>query len=113
MAETVQVLKDARALIADPERHAVHASARDAQGEPCAPLDTDARSWCACGAIDAVDQSLAVLAAQRALGDAGARALASGVEGWCIREFNDTRTHAEVLAKFDQAIAAEEAKAHG
>lgn len=45
-----QVLLDARAHIADPDRWTQHAFARTAEGEMCKPRDPSAREWCMLGA---------------------------------------------------------------
>ena len=108
-----QVLRDARNLIAAPERWTQGALARDRCGMPMAPDSPHARRWCMVGAIrvvivevdgdlfwDCVDAVDAV--------DAVSDVIGGGTTAW-----NDLpgRSHAEVLAAFDEAITAAEAQA--
>ncbi len=65
MPDTVQVLKEARALIADPARWTTGCFAVDAAGEPIGPRDDGACRWCALGAIAAVmPEPIAISAAE-------------------------------------------------
>lgn len=100
---TVEKLKAARKLITPKKRWLQHQFSVTFFGLPVEPTSFLARKFCADGALTAVG----------CLGDGPEWwALARAVGGSPIR-FNDTpgRTHAEVLAAFDKAIAVEEAKA--
>lgn len=106
---TLDVLVKARALIEKPENWTTGAYVRNAGGSE---LDTllheDAARYCASGAIT------------RALYEGGdfdieyedsvCDIVARAMEGDSIPAFNDSHTHAEVLAAFDKAIEAERAK---
>lgn len=108
---TREILIAARALIATPERWTQGDRARDAAGAPIDPCDPRAVCWCISGALEAADPSGsdmdgfigAALALEKVIVGLGHRA--------AIGDFNDApeRTHAEVLAAFDKAIAATEA----
>lgn len=100
---TVEVLEAARELIADPEHWTQGVYAKSALGLPIGPSAPGAVCWCAEGAMRKVtgdgpdgpwwDAFLAV-----------SKLTPQGLIRW-----NDDRTHAEVLAKFDEAIAAAKA----
>src|SRR5262249_18451125 len=53
MSETIEtiVLRDAYALLDSEQRWTSGAWARDERGDPCGPLSTRARRWCAWGAL--------------------------------------------------------------
>jgi hypothetical protein len=98
---TLEVLLEARALIAKPENWTQQAVARDRFGNGTSVLAENAISFCALGAL----------------------CRAHGNEMWAgraftplseemrpnIPTFNNSRTHADVLAAFERAIAAERA----
>lgn len=90
---TLQVLTEARALIAKPENWGWY-------------VYDDGRRMCAAGAVCRAN------GVSRWHGGDAQIAL-QRVTGCYLGSFNDTHTHAEVLAVFDQAIAAERAKAQG
>jgi hypothetical protein len=95
---TAEVLKQARALISDEANWGQHLFARNADGDIVAPEDEDACRFCALGALIRAGQvgnhhRLAALA------------LSIETGGEAVNIFNDTHTHAEVLAAFDAAIA--------
>jgi hypothetical protein len=96
---TLDVLKAARALISDPARWTQNVMARDADGGQytfgCAPQTV---SWCALGAL----QHITGKASTNGALDALDTQLPIYIT---IDYFNDTHTHAEVLALFDAAIA--------
>lgn len=100
---TLEILKAARELLAVPERWTTGVLARAHNGDEVTPSSYKAASWCMSGAclkscmgndsqflyvIDALDLDT------------------------CIPIWNDApeRTHAEVLARFDEAIAKLEEK---
>ena len=93
---TLQTLKAAREKITDPLRWTQGTWARDVQGWPV-ERDGDAACWCAWGAVTSVKAGVgAELAACDELHKSA---------GGSFIAFNDTHTHAEVLALFDKAIA--------
>lgn len=51
MADALTVLREARALLADPDRWTQHVFARDAHGEPTDPEGRHACCWCLRGAV--------------------------------------------------------------
>lgn len=94
------VLVKARELLAEPGRWTQETAARDAAGLPVGATSDAAVCWCLIGALDAVrDGTTALAQLRRTLG-------CSSVSAW-----NDApeRTHADVLALLDRAIAKEEA----
>jgi len=111
----LKLLEEGRAIIADPARWTQEAFARDAKGEGCWSTDKEAVRWCSVGVLNKVvfdaqepyplDGNLRCEAEQML-------SRASRVDGCnqSIAWFNDSRTHAEVLAVWDAAIA--EARAH-
>ena len=102
-----QLLRDARALIATPERWTQGTFARDAAGRRTYTWADDACRWCAFGAVIAsagkdndplVDPAVALL---------------SKAVGWRdLTLWNDypNRTHRDILAGLDRAIALAEAE---
>ena len=102
-----EILIAARAKIEAPERWTKGAYARHASGRPAGPEIGNADCWCIVGAVTAVmgiKAGCLDAAICRMLSDA------AGIEAYAedITEWNDApgRTHAEVLATFDRAIAA-------
>ena len=98
----LEVLKAARELIADESRWTQKTYARDADGNAVDWALTCAHSFCMLGAIRHVTG--------RPIGHGPVFAAierACGVE--YVVDFNDSHTHAEVLALFDAAIARLEA----
>lgn len=111
MLTTVEVLRLARALIADESKWIKGADAlpsrnADPEEECLNPEDSAAVCWCAGGAICHV-------AVEYDVAEEVCKTLASHVGVQWVYEFNDAEstTHADVLAAFDKAIATEEAKA--
>lgn len=93
MTTTAEVLRDAKALIADPDRWIKGRNQMILDGRKC---------YCSVGAIEAAAQDdSAYTAAWIALHDS--------LYTWPA-QFNDSpkTTHADVMAAFDRAIAAEE-----
>ena len=95
------VLIAARAKIEKPENWTRGMSARDADGQYISPRDPKAVCWCSAGAVYASVPLVGVMPSSRVL-----RAL-DDVSGNSIETFNDNMPHSEVLAVFDQAIAAQ------
>lgn len=106
---TVQILKDARALIADEKNWTQDSFARDSGGLPIDPTNDDAVCFCAIGAL------------ARAVGSnpdgelPAENFLVSEMLEWDARDsipdFNDNHTHADILSLFDRAIARAESEA--
>lgn len=110
--ETVEILTKARELISDESRWTKYAYTRKADGEKADDQMDVAVCFCGVGAIakvkgqnpmDATESFEAYLLAQAA----GVRDVVD------FFTFNDTHTHAEVLAAFDRAIAAAREAWHG
>lgn len=114
-----ETLRAAKAKIADPEHWTQGALARPSRRSPL-ELDADAvgaGAWCAVGAIRAVDGIYELDAIDT---------LCVAIIGWHVTpigrmyegdiiDFNDRRTtrHADVLRKFDEAIALAESREAG
>lgn len=95
---TVDVLKKARALIEKPKNWTQHEYARNKLGENVLSLSPAATCWCALGAIIKFSDGAHVIShAERAL----ERVIAGRLS---VSSFNDSHSHAEVLAAFDRAI---------
>lgn len=98
MKTAKQILIAARQLIAKPEHWTQIEIARKPNGDGTLSTDPNAVCWCAYGAmckvgdcyVDALETSRAIMITE---------------VGEAIGTFNDTHTHAEVLAKFDEVIA--------
>jgi hypothetical protein len=104
---TVEILKDAKALL-ETKGWTQGAAARNARGWTVGPNDGDAACFCGLGAVWAACPSINPLIG----GSSAETALRATVPQNLFASFNDEegRTVEEVLAKFDEAIAAEEAK---
>lgn len=102
----VQILKDARALIADEENWTQCFRALDGEGKIIDERSRYACKFCSVGAIARVSAGSG--ADEMAVRDLLRKSLTGG---HTITSFNDTHTHAEVLALFDRAIARAESEA--
>lgn len=99
---TPEILSEVEALLSDPTRWTQHAAARNTQGKGVAGAAADAVCWCPRGAVSRL-----------AIGPDGmtspnweaAVAALDTVSGGNIATFNDSHTHAEVLAKVREARA--------
>ena len=96
----LETLKAARQLISDPAKWTQGVQARDEHGEQVPHSDRAAYCFCIMGAVNRVKPLWKKLDALLALSKITRRDFAASVP-----EFNDTHTHAEVLALFDAAIA--------
>lgn len=92
-----QILVAARKLIERPESWTQGWFAKNASGLSTYADHDDAVCWCASGALIRVAPP-----GHRA----PARNLLDSAAGVCIEEFNDSHSHADVLAAFDKAIEA-------
>ena len=106
---TIEILKKARELISDEKHWTKGVYARTVHSTPCAPIAEQAFCWCSVGAIAKIEglpcTTLGVQFSEQ--GSSAARLLATDhAPSW-----NDApeRTHAEVLQRFDEAIARLEA----
>ena len=94
---TLEILTAARAKIADEKNWCQNDYARSAVGELVIPTEDSACSWCSLGSIFSV------------VGSMGASYVHSEFLGRYMDKpitiFNDSHTHAEVLAAWDKAIA--------
>lgn len=100
-----EILREARALIDAPEKWTQGEWARDSHGDASSPDDSDCECFCIEGAIWRVARGRNNLPAMKT---ARLFWVANGLS--CrtdIPKFNDAaeRTHAEVMAAFDRAIA--------
>jgi hypothetical protein len=102
-----EILIAARAKIEAPERWTQGAYAKTAKRNKADPNSPRATCWCILGAVAAVTGDNPNRP-DRAI--SSGLAAAAGVDAYneCVIEWNDApgRTHAEVLAAFDRAIAA-------
>lgn len=93
----LEILRRARASISLPEKWTQGVEARNARGVEVNAESRSAVCWCAVGALRAANGGEFHVDAYDALVDA------TGCE--FPSQFNDKRTHAEVLVAFDRAIA--------
>lgn len=116
---SVGILKKSRELISDPSKWTQGVAARYTGGDPCQPHDQEAVCWCALGSVVwsvysvcdsrvvAVDLSSSLL--ELLDKESGIPHLEADGSPRPLAAFNDSHTHAEVLALFDKAIAKMEA----
>lgn len=93
--EAAKLLRDAIALIEDPEHWTVACDAKTEEGRRCAPTNEAATKWCMVGALQKVssdDHTIHV--AYHALRDHTSE---------YVSQFNDTHTHDEVLSAMREA----------
>ncbi len=102
--EIAAILRAAKALIFKSENWTKGATARDFSGDMVCAFESEAVCWCAQGAIarGRRDIGMTAEASDRALAF-----LASKIGN--VPGFNDSSTHAEVIAAFDTAITQAEA----
>lgn len=98
----LDILIKARELISDPERWTQGAYAKDSSGREV--YDSDAAvCWCGIGALRRV-AGYDYLSRSKAIDFLHKTAREAGFD--YFQDFNDSSTHAEVLAAFDRAIEA-------
>jgi hypothetical protein len=97
---TLEILRAARAKIANPENWTQEAYARDSEGIPCDCLAPGAQKWCLFGAFKAVAPLTPEVQQHETT-----RLLTAAAHTPFLAKFNDSHTHAEVLAIFDVAIS--------
>lgn len=105
IASTKDALIAARDLISDPKRWTQGVLARDSNGNNDSVYGETACSFCASGALLRVSRGF-FTEAIRALMVADGQD-PNDLEAPTVPIFNDTHTHAEVLALFDRAIEAQ------
>lgn len=109
MTDTVQILRDARALIADEKNWTQGTYSLDQFGGSVEPVDEKAVCFCSLGALAKVvgardpDDTLQ--------GEAVIVSLVREQGYTNVAEFNDSHTHSDVLDLFDRAIARAESEA--
>lgn len=94
---TKQILIAARKRIEKPENWTQVFMARTEEGAPTGAKAKNAYCWCASGAINAETNTVADSSRAH-----NCLAIAMNSDGVVL--FNDTHSHAEVLAAFDKAI---------
>lgn len=101
----VQILKDARALIADEKNWTQRVFARNSRGLEVSALSSEASCFCTVGALGRFTNGMAIGSSAYLLlkREVGQNYIA-------VSDFNDTHTHAEVIALFDHAIARAESE---
>lgn len=102
--ETIEILTAARALLEKPEAWCQGQSAKDAKGKRVRWESDAACSWCVLGAVSrALGHKWTPMDYSAAVTALGAQTRPFSPQGWNDRS---ERTHADVLALFDKAIAA-------
>ena len=101
---SADILRAARARIADPKNWTQRHFARDAYGLPVMGSSADAVCWCAEGALQAEGRSYA--SAELLILDQAAHELTNEFAAWV----NDHDGHSAVLKIYDRAIELAEGK---
>lgn len=101
----LETLKAARDLISDPSCWTQGDFARNTDGQSVDPNNKEAMCFCAFGAIQRITENPLMSDADRLL-----ESICNERFSLSVGDFNDTHTHAEVLALFDAAIAELEAQ---
>lgn len=99
MTQVVKLLQDARNLISKPENWTQADFAKTADGSGVDSNNDKAVCWCSLGAINKVSPPIDDNQARKR-----AKLLLRKAMGGAIAIFNDSHTHAEVLAAWDKAI---------
>lgn len=100
MATVKELLLVARQAISNPENWTQYVIARDAEGVMIFPDSSKAVCWCSLGALRKAQEDLK---ADETTYVEAYDVLCDVLDG-SIVAYNDTHTHAEVLALFDKAI---------
>ena len=96
----LETLKAARQLITDPAKWTQGTLARTKFQNTCQVQSKYAECFCAWGAVHRVSNGV-----ENPEVDTTLQGVCSKTSGMYVAAFNDTHTHAEVLALFDAAIA--------
>ena len=99
----IEILTQARHLIADRARWTRFAPARDPQGRRCSAIEPDAVRYCAYGALLKCAKDLVADKARAKELAQAAESVLSPKER--ISSINDRKGHRSVLTHFDQALA--------
>jgi hypothetical protein len=99
----LQILERSQALIEDEWHWCSGDLARDAQGFPVGPTDSNAKQRCALGALAAA--AYHVTGDLRRARDMAITAMRPLIGSTSLTHINDIKGHAAVLALFDLAIA--------
>lgn len=107
MSATLEQLRDARELLADPTRWTQGSYARDARGYRALPEAREAACWCALGALlrPALEWDVTLVWGHLLLRRA-AKEIFDRTPDWV----NDVLGHADVLRMYDRAIELAEAQ---
>lgn len=113
---TVQILKEARGLIANEANWTKHYYSADKEGQWVMPRAPAAVCFCSVGALHRVLDLPMYLSIPESIGkfffaDEKVQANFDGSIEGAIVDFNDQSSHSEVLALFDRAIARAESEA--
>ena len=109
MKTVLQLLTEGRELISDPKRWTTGEFARDEHERAVFVYDPKAVCWCSVGAIHKVEGPPTPSSGENTW--PALRALHAATACRNIAKYNDTHSHAEVLAIWDKAI--EQEKANG
>lgn len=98
------ILKQVRALLANPDRWTKGEMARNAFGAPIDPQGSNATCWCLMGAIHHETKDDPFLAGSVY------QILRTQLQGQTVSDFNDngTTTHTDVMTLLDKAIESSE-----
>lgn len=103
MSKTANLLRVARAFIEDPAHWTQGSYARNAEEKPTAIMSPSACKFCSLGALNRAWHSDIEFRTYHEMGAAVALNMAIAGHG-TVANYNDTRTHAEVLKMFDEGI---------
>lgn len=110
MMTVVELLKAGQELISVPERWTQGVAARDANGVPINPRKEDACCWCSYGALLKVSDDAQLVYSARGFLNRAIGVLDDPIwPGVYFVKFQESHTHAEVLAMWNRAIALAEA----
>lgn len=101
--QAAKLLRDAAALIEDPERWTTTYFARTAEDHECLPTDKAAAKWCMLGALGKISGKHHAVLTE-------AQTAVERHVGYGIGNFNDTHTHDEVLRAMRAAAESLEAQ---
>jgi len=97
MSKVYELLTKAQSLISDPSHWTKGTFARNKDGEPRMDDEADATCWCSMGALRKVTSAGITQEYPRAI------IILSQAADEHIVKFNDSHTHAEVMAVWDKA----------
>ena len=99
-----ELLIKAKAIILAPAHWTQNAFARDELGNTTDELASDAVCFCSLGALYKAQSNTLITEEWQAAKDYINRSIRATEQYLGVAGYNDTHTHAEVLAKFDAAI---------